>query len=340
MKILYVSCHSILERDELLLLTELGHDVFSIGGAFSNPKGNDLLPRPGIPGMIYHEDLDKKSREFPRTEIPDDFINLFDVIIVMHLPEVLDTNWKRFSKKKVIYRSIGQSTVEVERMLVPMRGQGLKIVRYSPKEALLPNYAGTDAMIRFYKDSEEWKDWNGNINRVINVTQSLKGRGSLCHYHEITSVMEGLSAKIYGTGNEDLGVLNGGAPDYLHFKEVLRDNRVAIYAGTWPAAYTLSLIEYMVTGIPVVAIGQHLAQNPQGIAEKDRFEFYEVHEFIRHGENGFIGNSVQEMRRYVELLLADHSLAKKIGDAGRVTAQDLFGKEKIKSQWDSFLKSL
>ena len=340
MRVLYISCHSVLEADELTLFTELGHDVFSLGGAYSNPQGNTMLPRPGIPGMIYHEDLERRSREFARTEIPEDFLNNFDLVITMHLPEIIDTNWKRFSRKNVIFRSIGQSKKDIERMLASYKEQRLKIIRYSPKEALLPNYAGQDRMIRFYKDPDEWKDWNGNVNKVINVTQSLKGRGSLCHYEELMKIMEGFPAKIYGNGNEDLGMLNGGAPDYGHFKEVLRDSRVFVYTGTWPAPYTLGLIEAMMTGIPVVAIGKDMAQNPTGVAQSDRFEFYEVHEIIKNGENGYVAESIEELRKDVEMLLGNHTLAKRIGEAGRQTAINLFGKEKIKAEWKALLDAL
>ena len=342
-KILYCGIHSILEYEELKLLTELGHDCFSLEGAYADPKGHHTLPRPGIPNMTYHEDWHRRSKEFPRTDIPMDFIDSFDIIIVTggyHDVSVISNNWKRFSKKKVIWRSIGQSVPTTEAGLAPFKQQGLKVVRYSPKERLITNFMGEDACIRFYKEPEEYKDWNGNTNKVITIAQSLKGRGNFCHYVEIMEIMKDLPAKIYGNGNEDLGILNGGAPDYLHLKEVLRDNRVFVYGGTWPAPYTLSFMEALITGIPVVALGKNIAQNPYGVRDNDKFEFYEVHEFINNGINGYVSDSVQELRRYVNLLLSDHSLAKKIGEAGRILAQDLFSKDKIKESWRVFLESL
>jgi len=37
MKILYLSCHAVLEYDELRILNDLGYDVTSVGG-YINPK--------------------------------------------------------------------------------------------------------------------------------------------------------------------------------------------------------------------------------------------------------------------------------------------------------------
>lgn len=343
MKILYIGKHLILEYEELKLLTELGHDVFSLHGAFADPKGHSTLSRPGIPGMTYHEDWQRKSREFPVTDIPVEFSDMFDLIIVTggyHDVPVISGSWKRLSRKKVVWRSIGQSTVETEKGLAPFKNQGLKVVRYSPKERLIPSFMGEDALIRFYKDPDEFRDWNGNTNRVITVAQNLIARDSWVHYVEIMQLMEGFNALVYGNSNEKLGALNGGAPDYQHLKEVYRDNRVFVYGGTWPAPYTLSLMEAMMTGIPIVALGKNLTQNPTGVPEANRFEFYEVGEFIKNGINGYVSNEIVELRRYIELLLADHSLSKKIGEAGRLTAIDLWGKEKIKKEWEVFLNSL
>ena len=56
MKLLYIGCHEVLEADELRILTELGHDVFSFQGAYMFPEGHPSLKRPGIQGLVYHED--------------------------------------------------------------------------------------------------------------------------------------------------------------------------------------------------------------------------------------------------------------------------------------------
>ncbi len=101
MRIHYISNHSILEYDEVSLLTELGHTVFS-NGAYTDPRGAHTLPRPGIPGAQYHQKYEKLAKEYPRTEMPKELIDAFDVTIVMHNPKIISTNWENFRGKKVV----------------------------------------------------------------------------------------------------------------------------------------------------------------------------------------------------------------------------------------------
>ena len=328
----YISCHSVLEYDEVKLFTELGYDVFS-NGAYADPKGHFTLPRPAIEGAKFHEDLLNISREHPKTALPPELIEPFDVIMLMHSPDVLIQNWDMIKHKRVIFRSIGQSTPALEAKLRPLVEQGLEIVRYSPKEANLANYAGASKIIRFYKDENEYQGWNGENKDVVNFTQSLLGRRYFCHYDEITSAMAGFNSKIYGVGNEDLGVLNGGEVSYEKQKEIMRRCGVYVYGGTWPACYTLSIMEAMMTGCPVVAIGDRLART-------DKFEqldFYEIPDIIEQGISGFYADSVEEMRGHITNLLGNTKLALEISKEARKRAIKMFGREEIAKQWKEYL---
>ena len=71
-----------------------------------------------------------------------------------------------------------------------------------------------------------------------------------------------------------------------------------------------------------------------------KWDNYEIPEIIHNGVNGYISDSIQELRGYIELLLSDHEKAKQIGEAGRQTAIKLFSKGPIMQQWASFLKAL
>lgn len=332
MNIHYISCHSVLEYDEVKLLTELGHNVFS-NGAYLEPTGHISLPRPGIDGAKKWDDLVKIAIDNPKTNLPKELIDPFDYIIVMHTPDVITNNWENIKHKKVIWRTIGQSTPGVERKLNKARSEGLRIVRYSPKETNIENYIGEDTLIRFYKDPDVFNGWVGNSDQVVNFTQSLKGRGTFVHHEEIMGSIIGYNSKIYGTGNDDLGQFNGGEVSFNKMIDILRQARVFVYGGTWPASYTLSFIEALMIGVPIVAIGRRLAH----IGNYEPIDFYEVDEIIKSGENGFIGESIQEIRHYIELLLNNYDLAKKISANGRETAIKLFGKKQIADQWREFL---
>ena len=333
MKIHYLSCHEILEYDELKLLTDLGYDVFS-NGAYLDPSGHVSLKRPGVDGAKKWDHLIKYATDYPRTSLPDELIEPFDAFIVMHTPDLISQNWEKIKHKRVIWRTIGQSTPSIETKLKAMRDDGLQIVRYSPKEGNLTNYLGADAIIRFYKDPDHYNGWVGNSDQVVNFTQTLKGRGSFVHYDEIMGSMVGFNSKVYGSGNEDLASFNGGQVSYEKQLDILRQARVYVYAGTWPASYTLSFIEAWMLGIPIVAIGKRLAHLPQ----YESIDFYEVDELIEHGKTGFIAESVGEMREYIGKLLSDYDLAQLISNNARKRAIELFGVKHIADQWRQFLE--
>jgi hypothetical protein len=195
---------------------------------------------------------------------------------------------------------------------------------------------GSDALIRFYEDEDELKDWNGNTKRVINITQTLKGRSQDCHYDQIMQIIQGFPALIYGTGNDNLGPLNGGELSYDLIKGALRDNRVFLYAGTWPACYTLSFIEALMTGIPVVSIGSELAGDIPTVPYSEKFDYFEIPQIIKNGENGFYSDDINELREDINKLLEDQELAKKMGEEGRKTAIRLFSKSKAREDWTKF----
>lgn len=163
MKIHYISCHSVLEFDEVSLFTEMGHEVFS-NGAYLDPKGHISLPRPGIEGAKYYPEYVDIARRIPKTELPPELIEPFDVIFIMdgfYNPQLLELNWEKMKHKKVVLRTIGQSLPDKERVFKKYKDLGMKIVRYSPAETTIKNYAGVNALIRFYKDPQEFRNWNG-----------------------------------------------------------------------------------------------------------------------------------------------------------------------------------
>jgi len=338
MKIQYISCHAVLEYDEMKLWTELGHEVYG-NGCYRDPRGAYTLPRPGIPNATIDEKFIELTALHPKTKLVPELIEPYDVLVFMSgdREQPLLQNWDSIKHKKVIWRTIGQSTSATEKSIQPLVKEGLKIVRYSPKEKNIPNYAGDSAIIRFYKDPDEFTGWNGNDKRPINFTQTLQGRSQFCHYDQIMMSLIGFEgAKVYGTGNSDLGLFNGGEVTAKHQIELLQNARVYVYTGTWPASYTLSFIEAMMLGIPIVAISKKIAH----VQNLEAINFYEVDEIIENGKNGFICDSIQDMRARITQLLNDEGLAKKISIEARKIAIDIFGKKKIASQWKEFFEKI
>jgi hypothetical protein len=327
MKLAYFSCHAILEYDELRLFEALNIDYFSFGSYVFPTEPVDPI-RPALTRNNHYDNIP------PRDGLTKEFIDQFDTILVMHIPEWIITNWELFKGKRVIWRTIGQSTSAHEAKLLPFRNQGLQIVRYSPREMNINGYIGQDAMIRFYKDPDEYKNWQGNSGEVVTISQDMKNRGEFTNYKTYMQIIEGIpTAKIYGTKNESLGDLSGGFLTYDGMKNVMRQASVYLYTHSQPACYTLNFIEAMLTGVPIVAIGPKLAESLK-IANNT----YEIPDIIQNGVNGYYSDDIEELKGYIKMLLMDKQLAKRIGDAGRHTAKQLFGMDTIKQQWKDFLQ--
>jgi glycosyltransferase involved in cell wall biosynthesis len=341
MRILYLSCHSILEYEEVKLLHEMGHEVFSPGAYIDpgNPEANFM--RPNIPGLVYNPDVleqfHKIAGSVPGKDAKDyltkEFVDNFDCVIVMHLPRWISGNWEAIRHKRVIWRTIGQSITNTEQALLPFRRQGIQVVRYSPRENTIPKYIGADALIRFYKDPHEYQGWSGQNRKIITFAQNMERRGSSCNFEFFEEVTRPFNRGLFGPGNEDSGDYAEGKIPFDQLKEELRNNRAYFYTGTHPASYTLNFMEAWMTGIPVVAIGPEHG-NGNAFVNHD---LYEVPYLIENGVNGFVSDNINELQRYISFLMDDEAAAKSVGLAGRQTAINLFGKATIKEQWRKFL---
>lgn len=345
-RILYMSCHEILEYDELKLFSDLGHECYSLG-AYTQPGGEEHRKRPPLE-LPYNPHFIELALQYDRRKLHPEMLDGIDIVIIMHEPsfigfskahdELGEGNWPLFrdfikNGGRVVWRSIGQSIPHIESKLQPWRAEGLEIVRYSPAEQTIAGNAGTDAVIRFYKDPDEFSGWTGERKQVINFTQSLKERARFAGHRVIERVMEGLPAKVYGPGNDDLGILSGGLLRFEDQLQTIREARAYLYHGTYPASYTLSFIEAMMAGVPIVAVGPKLGN---GDMFPDQHT-YEIPSIIQDGISGFVSDDINELRERVNSLLNDRRAAQTVSAFGRSRAIELFGKAKIKAEWAEFL---
>jgi hypothetical protein len=343
MNILLLLAHSIEEHDQLKLLSGLGYDVFSIGG-YINPGAPHDPKRPPLPEVPYHPELQAAvdalgtpdNLDAAKRHIPDAVLDWADTIICHHYEHTwLVPQWERIKHKRVIWRTVGQSVEGNEAMMAPLHRAGLQIVRYSPKERNIPGYAGEDALIRFYKDPDEWDGWTGHVPAVINFTQHLAQRDPYTNYGFWKAATAGLERVPMGPGSEAIG--GAGEQTYDQMKQALRDYRCYLYTGTQPASYTLGLIEAMMTGIPVVSITpDFMGIFPYG---PDLFEGYEIVDFgsLPAKTVGSREQVIANTREMLTDILRYDERAASHSRAMRRKAIDLFGKDKIGAEWQAFL---
>ena len=340
MKILYLSCHEVLEFDEISMLSDIGVQVFSIGAYLdpARPTGGGL--RPALPNLcrdeedlLAYQELIKPAAN-GQLSLTWEFVARFDAVIVMHIPDWIEINWLAFGDVPVIWRSIGQSWPTIESRLQSFRDAGMKIVRYSPRERTLDGYCGEDAVIRFGKPSESAWPWKGTNRRVVNFNQNMRSRGDRCRYELFREVTAPFECDLFGGGNEDVPDIARGIVSQAQQQQILSDWRVFFCTGTYPASYTLSFLEAWLAGIPVVAIGRRLWEN----FPEYHGELYEIPDLIQNGVNGFVSDDVSELQQHIRRLLDDDELAHRISQAGRESAKCLFDKSVIQEQWRNFLK--
>lgn len=333
--------HAIEEHDQLKLLTELGYEVFSIGG-YINPHAPHDPKRPPLPQVPHYPELqaavDAMGSEdnlgAAQANIPGPILEWLGddgIIIFHHFLERLFGQWSELASwrkrgGRVIWRSVGQSNHVLEATAAYFRRDGLERVAYSPMEANLPAYSGHDAVIRFYKDPAEWTGWTGSEPFILNITQGLFQRGSACNPEWFVAAVEGIRSLAAGQGTEEVGGPGVVSVETMH--HLLRSARAYLYTGTQPASYTLAWIEAAMTGTPIVSIG------PKAWGT---FFPYSPGLLETHELSWAWSDDPAEARTVLRDLLNDIDKARAASVFQRGRALELFGREPVGEAWKAYL---
>lgn len=335
MKILCVSVHPVLEYDEIQLFEEMGHQIFSLGFYINREVEGNL--RPPLPENDWHRERKTAFSELgcSRTEknagwiVSKEFCDGFDLILVHHNHHFIAANWDKISGRTVVWRTIGQEMEYAEDNMREYRQRGLRIVRWSPEEIFIERYIGADAVIRAAKNADDWYGWNGVIPRIVTFNNNFRARKDAMNFDFHQQCVAGIPFDLYGIGNDDVPKWRGIASPEDQ-QQLLRDHCAAFVTGTWPAPYTLGFVEAWMTGIPVVHVGrQRFSHNTIGA--------YEIDRLIKHGENGFLVDDVDEGRTVLRELASDQNLCQQISRKGRESAIASFGRATAIPQWSAFL---
>lgn len=349
MNVLLLASHAVAEYDDIRMFHDLGYGIFAPGG-YENPATSGEGIRPALPQVPYHADLVAACNrvraergepgpaiDWAKAALPDEVIDWADVIVVHHFVDRwIGAQWPRIRHKRVIWRTCGQSSPELEQYMG--RFHGLEIVRYSPAEARhygrLGVFAGQDALIRFGKYPDDYGPWIGDDIVVGNITQDLVARGDACGLDFWRAATVGLPVKPAGRGSEAISGV--GLLSYERMLDYLRHIRVYLYTGTRPASYTLGLIEALMTGVPVVSIGPNAWGGDWDAA--DLFEGHEIiSDFGHERDEAGLQTDLDGLRLTLLDLLGDTDLASRWSVAQREHAVNLFGIETIGAQWREFL---
>lgn len=169
-------------------------------------------------------------------------------------------------------------------------------------------------IIHPYIDADYFNRYNGKISAGLRVGNQLINKGLLINWDFFKAVIGEFPFKILG--------YNPNLPD-VHRAEDLNDLRnhyqnYRFYLHTakydLEDGYNMASLEAMACGMPVVC-----NQNPTSP--------------ILNGLNGFMSDDVDELRSWIEMLLLDLSLAKKLGAAARESVIENNSQEKYHRKW-------
>lgn len=334
MKLLYLSCHPTLEYEELVIFDQLGIETFSTG--FYKNADDCSCSRPRFDKqnhLDYQVEFDfyhPKYQIATPVNLNSEFIKHFDVIFISGQMRQLVTNWESIKHKTVVWRTCGL-TNQAEQCAQGLRSEGVKIVRWSPAEEKIPNYAGADAVIRASISENDFSGWNGSSKDILVVSGSLKKRGIFTNYSIFSRMSLQFPTRVIGGGNDDIP--GAVMVDYPALIRAYQDAPVFLSLGTKPSPYVYTLIEAMMVGCPIVTVG------PQtGNLSRDRT--YEGHLILESGVDGICSDNHQEMQESVTALLNDRPLSLTFSENVRSKAVRMFGREQAIPKWKEFFNTL
>ena len=68
------------------------------------------------------------------------------------------------------------------------------------------------------------------------------------------------------------------------------------------------------------------------------FRSHDVDMFIRNGDNGFFSDDVYELAEQIRFLVRNPEARRRVGDASRRTALDIFNQDRYLAAWSSLVK--
>jgi hypothetical protein len=161
--------------------------------------------------------------------------------------------------------------------------------------------------------------YDGRFNKGIVVINNLPARGRLLGFDIFKQVQEQVPLDLIGMGTDDCGLGEVLHPQLPHFQ-----SRYRFFFN--PIRYTslgLAVCEAMMMGIPVV-----------GLATT------ELSAVIQNEKNGFIHTDINYLIEKMHQLIANPTLATKVGASARATAMVRFNIRRFTNNWERLFQTV
>jgi len=254
---------------------------------------------------------------------PADFARLLDSPEV-GWPERYDLAWLMFNWQvklfldrpgKKLYRVAKVAELEPHEWDELLARDDFTVVSFYPNTVeWLKREKGVDVpYVPLGLDPTAYGPWTGEQKHVLSIIHSYKERG--WHYEQYLEAMDGIPALHVDHLDDAQEKLS-----YTAIQELLRRSRVYLHDGE--QEYTITLIEALMTGMPVVS-----------------FRIPGIERYVVEGVNGFVCDTAAQVRERCRLLLADDALAAKLGAASRALAERDYGEAAWRSRWVELIEA-
>lgn len=161
-------------------------------------------------------------------------------------------------------------------------------------------------------DTETFNGWIGKDNKVLINCDWYQNKKNVTGFDLLEKIRTQLPINLIGINP---GISNP-AKDSADLVDKYINCPVFLNTSNWLSCPT-ELLEAMSVGCPVVTT-----------------KTTDIQDIIINGENGFITNDVEELIKYCKELINNKELASKIGEEGRKTIVEKFGKKIFVEKWN------
>ena len=187
-------------------------------------------------------------------------------------------------------------------------------------------YSGEDnaLVIKHAIDTDIFNCWNPSGPSVLTVANDYRERSSELGYdrYEILLKMFGENARIFNHVGKSPDGWSSPASSIKDLAKKYETNKIFLNT-CHRSVLPTTLLEAMSTGMPVIS-----ASNPT------------ISSLIKNGENGFVADDVNEIAKYIDLLLKDDELCAKIGMNARETVLNKFSIDQSSLSWNNLFGAL
>ncbi len=257
---------------------------------------------------------------------PDDFARLLDDPAI-GWPDRFDVawlmfnwQWKLFAKRpgKRLYRVCKNAELESHEWDDLLGQEGTGVVSFYPNTvAWLKEHKKVDVpYVPLGLDPGSYGPWEGlsspkDEQVVLSIIHSYKERG--WHHRSYLEAMRDVPHRHVDHLDEAQEKVS-----YDDLQTLLRRSRVYLHDGE--QEYTITLIEALMTGMPIVS-----------------FRIPGIERYVVHGVNGFVGDDAKSVREHCRLLLEDDALAERMGKESRAMATRDYTESRWAADWKRIL---